>query len=153
MLSIGQHGVCSTHRLRHICNATYHAERAHGPAFGPTGRRWYGSGVASLVEQWDSLVAHESEDWSHLAIDVALDDDERLEEAALLMCAANPWHGQTWRSGVLSIRVARTVGYGVSAPLLRGLLGRCDEAAIAGSLHRTASFDAAVPVGQQGPIV
>jgi hypothetical protein len=107
--------------------------------------------MQSLVESWDALLACEPDDWSQLTAHLRLDDPERLEEAALLMCSANPWHGANWRSGVLDFRVARTFGYGASAQLVRGLLRRLDDHGITGALAITASMDAVLPVGTQGP--
>ena len=71
--------------------------------------------------------------------------------AALLACGANPWHGETWRDGILRFRVARTFGYGASAQLTRGLLGRLDAAGITGRLRIVSSLDAVLPVSTQGP--
>ena len=107
--------------------------------------------MPGLVESWDALLAGEPDDWSHLTVELVLDDPERLEEAALLMCSANPWHGTTWRTGTLRFIVARTFGYGASSQLLRGLLGRLDEAGIGGTITISDSVDAILPVGTQGP--
>jgi hypothetical protein len=107
--------------------------------------------MAPLTEQWDGIVADEPEDWSHLAVELALDDGERLEEAALLACALNPWHGETWRSGWLRFRVARTTGYGADAGVVRSMLARLDAAGIGGSLRILGSLDAVRPVATQGP--
>lgn len=88
-----------------------------------------------------------------MAVELELADSERMEEAGLLLCAANPWHGPTWRSGRFAIRVARTEGYGAAAGLLRALLRRCDDAGIAGLVRRTAALEAVSPVGTQGPVL
>ena len=56
-----------------------------------------------------------------------------------------------WRGGVLRFRVARTFGYGASAQLTRGLLGRLDGAGISGRLRIVSSLDAVLPVSTQGP--
>ena len=74
-----------------------------------------------------------------------------MEEAALLICAANPWHGETWRTGILRFRVARTFGYGASAQLVRGLLGRLDRPRSTAQLRIVSSLDAVLPVSTQGP--
>jgi hypothetical protein len=108
-------------------------------------------GMPTLVEVWDAAIAREPDDWSHAAVELVLDDPERMEEAALLLCAANPWHDETWRGGVLRFRVARTFGYGVSGQLARGLLRRLDKAAIGGRLRILSSLDAVLPVATQGP--
>ena len=108
-------------------------------------------GMASLTEQWDALLADEPDDWAHLALELVLDDSERLEEAALLACALNPWHGATWRSGLLRFRVAHTQGYGAGAELTRAMLARLDVASIGGLLRLLGSLDAVLPVATQGP--
>jgi hypothetical protein len=107
--------------------------------------------MPTLVEAWDALLAEEPDDWFQLTAHLELDDPERLEEAALLMCAANPWHGTTWRSGRLDFRVGRHYGYGASGQLVRGLLRRLDRHDISGTLAITSSADAVNPVGTQGP--
>jgi hypothetical protein len=107
--------------------------------------------MATLTEQWDAILADEPDDWSHLAMELVLDDSERLEEAALLACSLNPWHGETWRSGWLRFRVARTTGYGASHELVRTMLMRLDGAGIGGSLRVLGSLDAVLPVATQGP--
>ena len=68
-----------------------------------------------------------------------------------LICAANPWHGETWRTGILRFRVARSFGYGASAELVRGLLRRLDGVQIGGRLRIVSSLDAVLPVSTQGP--
>ena len=108
-------------------------------------------GMPTLVAAWDAAIAEEPDDWSHATVELTLDDPERMEEAALLMCGANPWHGETWRGGVLRFRVARTFGYGASAELTRGLLRRLDTAALGGRLRIVSSLDAVLPVSTQGP--
>ena len=107
--------------------------------------------MLTLVDAWDAAIADEPDDWSHATVELALADAERMEEAALLICAANPWHGETWRTGMLRVRVARTFGYGASAQLVRGLLGRLDHAEIGGRLRIVSSLDAVLPVSTQGP--
>jgi hypothetical protein len=107
--------------------------------------------MLTLVDAWDAAVAAEPDDWSHATVELVLADPERMEEAALLACAANPWHGETWRTGILRFRVARTFGYGASAQLVRGLLGRLDGAQIGGQLRIVSSLDAVLPVSTQGP--
>jgi hypothetical protein len=107
--------------------------------------------MLTLVDAWDAAIAAEPDDWSHVAVELVLDDPECMEEAALLICAANPWHGETWRTGILRFRVAHTFGYGASAPLTRALMGRLDGAQITGHLRIISSLDAVLPVATQGP--
>ena len=107
--------------------------------------------MPTLVDAWDAALAAQPDDWSHATVELTLADSERMEEAALLMCSANPWHGPTWRGGVMNFRVARTAGYGASHLLVRGLLGRLDGAEIAGNVRIVSSMDAVLPVATQGP--
>jgi hypothetical protein len=107
--------------------------------------------MTALVEQWDAIIAEEPGDWSHLSLELRLDDGERLEEAALLACSLNPWHGDTWRSGWMRFRVAHTSGYGASPELARAMLHRLDGAGIGGEIRVLGSLDAVLPVATQGP--
>lgn len=107
--------------------------------------------MLTLVDAWDAVLAAEPDDWSHATVELVLEDSERMEEAALLICAANPWHGETWRTGILRFRVARSFGYGASAELVRGLLRRLDGVQIGGRLRIVSSLDAVLPVSTQGP--
>ena len=104
-----------------------------------------------LTEQWDEILADEPEDWSHLSLELALDDPERLEVAALLACPLNPWHGPTWRTGRLRFRVAHTSGYGASPELTSAMLRRLDVEGLGGRLRVLGSLDAVLPVATQGP--
>jgi hypothetical protein len=104
-----------------------------------------------LVEAWDAAVAGLAEDWSHLTVSLTLADPEVMEHAALLACSVNPWHGPTWRGGVMQFRVARTHGYGASSQLVRGVLGRLDAAGIGGEIQIRSELDAVAQVGTQGP--
>ncbi len=107
--------------------------------------------MPNLQEGWDAALADEPDDWSHLTAEVVLVDPERMEEAALLACSLNPWHGDTWRTGLLRFRAARTQGYGASAQLVRGVFGRLDTAGIEASVRIVSSLAAVAPVGTQGP--
>ena len=108
--------------------------------------------MQTLVQQWDALVALEPGDWENLFVELRLADGERMEEAALYLCSLNPWHGETWRSGWLRFRVARTFGYGADDALVRAMLGRCDAHGIAGELEVLRSVDRFQPVGTQGTV-
>jgi hypothetical protein len=107
--------------------------------------------MPDLVEAWDAAVAGLADDWSHLTVSLTLADPEMMEQAALLVCSVNPWHGSSWRTGVLQFRVARTTGYGASSQLVRGVLGRVDDAEISGSIHIHTAMDGVAPVATQGP--
>ena len=107
--------------------------------------------MPKLQDAWDAALAEEPDDWSHVTVELVLADPERMEEAALLVCSVNPWHGESWRSGTLRFRAARTHGYGASAQLVRGVLGRLDAAGIEGDVRITNSLVAVASVGTQGP--
>ncbi len=99
------------------------------------------SRMTTLQAQWDGLLALEPEDWSFLSLELLLDDPERMEEAALLLCPLNPWHGASFRSGFLRFRVARTSGYGTDPGVTRAMLGRVDAVGIGGRLRLLETLD------------
>ncbi len=105
-----------------------------------------------LVAQWDALLAEEAEDWENLFVELAVTDNERMEEAGLVLCPLNPWHGDSWRSGFLRFRVARTFGYGADDALTRAALAKADAKGIAGELKVLRSVDRFQPVFTQGTV-
>lgn len=106
--------------------------------------------MTSLAEQWATILDAESEDWSHLALELRLADTELTEEVVVTLAPLNPWRrDDDYRSGVLRFRVARTLGYGAAPGLVGVRLGRL--VGVEGSLHVLRSVDAARPVGTQGP--
>lgn len=108
--------------------------------------------MTPVDSQWESVLAEEPGDWSHLYLELRIADAERMEEAGLILCPLNPWHGDTWRSGILRFRVAREHGYGASPDLAAAMLRKLDAAGIAGELLVLGGFDTLLPVGTQGPI-
>ena len=107
--------------------------------------------MTTLQAQWNEILALEPDDWSHLALQLELDDPERMEEAVLLACSLNPWHGETFRTGSIRFRAARTSGYGANWELVGAMLRRLDEVGIGGRLTVLQSRDAVRLVGTQGP--
>jgi hypothetical protein len=107
--------------------------------------------MAALQEQWDELLDLEPDDWSFLDLELTLDDPERMEEAALWLCALNPWHGETWRTGRLRFRSARTSGYGADPGVARSMLRRLDDGNLGGTLRVLRSLDGVRLVQTQGP--
>ena len=106
--------------------------------------------MTSLADQWTAILAAESEDWSHLALELRLGDTERTEEAVVTLSPLNPWRrDDDYRSGVLRFRVARTTGYGAAPELVAARLEKLAD--IGGELEVLRSVDAARPVGTQGP--
>lgn len=108
--------------------------------------------MPTLVQQWDEIVALEPGDWENLFVELRLDDDDRMEDAALHLCSLNPWHGESWRSGWLRFRVARSFGYGADDALARAMLAKCDSRGIAGTLTVLRSVDRFQPVSTQGTV-
>jgi hypothetical protein len=106
--------------------------------------------MTSLADQWTAILEAESEDWSHLALELRLDDSERTEEVVVTLAPMNPWRrDDDYRSGVLRFRVARTTGYGAAPGLVAVRLGQL--VGVEGELQVLRSVDAARPVGTQGP--
>ena len=108
--------------------------------------------MATLVQQWDEIIALEPADWENLFVELRVADNERMEEAGLHLCTLNPWHGETWRSGWLRFRIARTFGYGADDALARNMLRKCDDRGIAGELSVLRSIDSFQPVQTQGTV-
>ena len=108
--------------------------------------------MPSFADQWDAILAEEPEDWENLFCEVRIDDNDRMEEAGLIMCPLNPWHGETWRSGWFRIRVARTFGYGADGQLTANMLRKLDDRRITGSIVVQRSLDQFLPVHTQGTV-
>ncbi len=108
--------------------------------------------MATLTHQWDALLADEPADWENLFIELRIADDDCMEEAGLAICALNPWHGESWRSGWFRFRVARTFGYGADDALTRNMLAKLDRRGIAGELVLLRSIDHFLPVHTQGTV-
>ena len=108
--------------------------------------------MPTLAQQWDDLVALEPADWENLFVELTFDDDGQMEDAALHLCTLNPWHGESWRSGWLRFRVARTFGYGADDAQARAMLAKCDARGITGTLSVLRSIDHFQPVHTQGTV-
>jgi hypothetical protein len=106
--------------------------------------------MTSLADQWTAILEAESEDWSHMALELRLSDSERTEEVVVTLAPLNPWRrDDDYRSGVLRFRVARTVGYGAAPGLVSVRLDQL--AGVEGELQVLRSLDAVRPVATQGP--
>lgn len=108
--------------------------------------------MPTLVQQLDRILADEPADWENLFLELRVEDTDRMEEAGLVLCPLNPWHGETWRSGWLRFRVARTFGYGADDALARGMLAKADQRGIEGELVLLRSVDHFLPVHTQGTV-
>lgn len=104
----------------------------------------------SLGAAWDAVLETFPPDWSHCYAEVVLDSSDYIERAALLMAPANP--ARLGELTALRFRVARTLGYGVSAGMARRCLERLDAEGITGTLKvlRVVSDDH--PAATQGPV-
>jgi hypothetical protein len=104
----------------------------------------------SLAAAWRGLLETFPPDWSHAYAQVELDSSDYLERAALLLAPANPlrMNGLT----DLRFRVARSLGYGISAGMATRCLERLDREGITGrvTVLRVVAEDR--PVGTQGPV-
>ena len=82
--------------------------------------------METIRAQWDELLAAEPSDWSHLDLELRLDDDERTEEVVVLLAPLNPWRrDDDYRSGILQFRAARSTGYGAARRPGRRAAWRC----------------------------
>ena len=109
------------------------------------------SAMTTLQAQWAQILELESEDWTHMSLELALDDPERMEEASLLLSPLNPWHGSTFRTGRLRFLAAHSAGYGADRQLVHAMLGRLDAVGIGGRLTLGRSIEGAELVLTQGP--
>ena len=108
--------------------------------------------MATLVEQWDAIIAAQPKDWSFLDIELVLRDASTSEEIALVLSPLNPWHQRDWRTGVFRFRTARTFGYGSATELCRKRLGTLDSLNVAGKLQALRGLSDVRPVSTQGAL-
>ena len=106
--------------------------------------------MATLTEQWDSIMGSVPSDWSSVTLEFELRDAAQSEEAALVLSPLNPWHERDWRSGVFRFRAAHTFGYGAAAGLCRKRLGTLDSLGVQGTLERLSAVSDVRPVSTQG---
>jgi hypothetical protein len=105
---------------------------------------------ASLAAAWDALAETFPPDWSHCYAEVVLDSSDYIERAALLMAPANP--ARLGELTALRFRVARELGYGVSAGMARRCLERLDAEGITGRLAALRVVSDDHPAATQGPV-
>ena len=108
--------------------------------------------MATLAQQWDTILEDESADWENAFVELRVAVNSDMEEAALVLCSLNPWHGESWRSGWLRFRVARTFGYGADDVHTRAMLHKLDTRGIGGELTLLRSIDHFLPVSTQGTV-
>jgi hypothetical protein len=104
----------------------------------------------ALALDWQELVDALPPDWSHALVRVHLDSSDYVDRAALLLAPANP-RLVDGRS-TLEIRVARRIGYGISAEMLRRCFERLDHESITGRVELVQAVSDAHPVSTQGPV-
>ena len=87
----------------------------------------------ALAEDFQRFVEAQPPDWTHLAFDLRIFDEDRYVEAATILVQVNvqpysrhDWH---WR-----LRVAREFGHAAAAETVRGTLALLDELGIEGEL-------------------
>ena len=108
--------------------------------------------MAPLHQQWDSILAVEPSDWSHMSLELRLEDPDRTEDACTILSPLNPWRrDDDWRTGILRFQVARVAGYGAAAPLVRTRLAVMEARGLTGTLRVLRSVDAVRLVATQGP--
>jgi hypothetical protein len=109
--------------------------------------------MATLVEQWDEIMAEQPDDWSTLELELRLRDANQSEECALVLSPLNPWRDGDWRSGAFRFRATRAFGYGSAAELCRKRLGTLDQLGIRGTLRPGRRLSDVRPVATQGPLL
>src|SRR6185437_4343378 len=108
--------------------------------------------MTSLADQWAAILEDESEDWSHLALELRLADPDLTEEVVVVLAPLNPWRrDDDYRSGVLRLRSARTVGYGAAPGVIATRLDQLGGIGIGGELEVLRAVAADRPVATQGP--
>jgi hypothetical protein len=108
--------------------------------------------METLRRQWDVLLSAEPADWSHLDLELRLEDGERMEEVVVVLAPLNPWRrDDDYRSGILQFRAAHSAGYGAASELVGARISLLDDRGIGGSLKVLRSLDAVRLVHTQGP--
>jgi hypothetical protein len=108
--------------------------------------------VATLVEQWDAIIAAQPKDWSFIDLELVLRDSSTSEEIALVLSPLNPWHQRDWRTGVFRFRTARAFGYGTATELCRKRLDTLDSLSVVGTLRPLRGLSDVRPVATQGAL-
>jgi hypothetical protein len=87
-----------------------------------------------LAEDFEAVLGSLPPDWTHLELDLRIDDEDRYIEAATFLTQINAmpyskhdWH---WR-----IRVAHEFGHAAAPETVRGTLALLEEVSIAGILE------------------
>jgi len=105
---------------------------------------------SSLRDEWDAFVDALPADWSDIYAELELRSTDHHEPAALLLSPLNParFDGKPG----FRFRIARTSGYGGSAPMARRCFERLDEEGIHGELQILRVLCDTDNVATQGPV-
>ena len=106
--------------------------------------------TASLVAQWEEILAALPPDWSDLLCELRLESSDHLPRAALLGAPMNP--SRVPDETALRFRASGKQGYGVSPQMARRCFERMDAEGIAGSLVVLQSLSDTENVVTQGPV-
>src|SRR6476620_7220951 len=106
--------------------------------------------MATLVEQWDAIIAAQPRDWSFLDLELVLRDSSTSEEIALVLSPLNPWHQRDWRTGIFRFRTARAFGYGSATELCRKRLQTLASLSVVGTLRAPRGLSHVRPGATQG---
>jgi hypothetical protein len=87
----------------------------------------------ALAEDFQAVLDTLPPDWTDLALDLRISDEERYIEAAtyLVQTNAQPYSHHDWHWRIL---VAHRFGHAAAAPVVHGALRALDEAGIDGEL-------------------
>ena len=87
----------------------------------------------ALAQDFERVVGSLPPDWTHLAFDLRIFDEDRYVEAATMLVQVNaqPWSRHEWHWRVI---VANDFGHAAAAETVGGTLAILDEKGIAGEL-------------------
>jgi hypothetical protein len=106
----------------------------------------------SLAAEYHEILETLPPDWSDLYFELELPDEQRLDEARLMMAQAQLERIPGYRTR-FSFRVSNTRGYGCYAPLAESCLAKLDTRLIGGYLSLERVLTAVEPNMTQGPVI
>jgi hypothetical protein len=108
------------------------------------------SQTATLVESWQTELAHLPADWSDVVAEIELTSTDDIDRVSLLCVPLNP--RRDGMRAALRFRTAARFGYGASTAMVHRCFERCDEEGIRGSVKVLRALSDTRPVGTQGPV-
>ena len=108
--------------------------------------------MATLVEQWDAIIAAQLKDWSFLDLELVLRDSSTSEEIALVLSPLNPWHQRDWLNRRVPLPHGAGFGYGTATELCRKRLDTLDSLSVVGTLRPLRGLSDVRPVATQGAL-